>query len=142
MDLVAVMDGCSRKVLSWALSNTLDTDFCVAALEAALHRYGTPMIFNTDQGSQFTGKRFTGTLERKGIRISMDGRGRYRDNIVIKRLWWTVKYRCLYLHEFENELELRAALRGRFRLYNGERPHQALKGKTPDEVYKEGREAA
>ncbi len=114
----------------------------MAALEAALRRYGTPMIFNTDQGSQFTGEKFTGALERNGVRISMDGRGRFQDNIFIERLWWTVKHQYLYLHEFENGLELRTALQGWFRLDNEERPHQALKGKTPDEVYKEGREAA
>jgi putative transposase len=142
MYLVAVMDWYSRKVLSWNLSNTLDSDFCVAALETALHRHGTPVIFNTDQGSQFTSEKFTSTLERSGVRISMDGRGRFQDNIFIERLWWTVKYQYLYLHEFENGVDVRNGLRGWFRLYNEQRPHQALKGKTPDEVYQQVREAA
>ncbi len=142
MYLVAVMDWYSRKVLSWRISNTLDTDFCVAALEEALHRHGLPEVFNTDQGSQFTSEKFTGVLDRKGVRISMDGRGRFQDNIFIERLWWTVKHQYLYLHEFENGSDLRKGLREWFNLYNEERPHQALKGKTPDEAYNEIREAA
>jgi putative transposase len=142
MYLVAVMDWHSRKVLSWGLSNTLDAHFCVAALEVAIHRYGTPAIFNTDQGSQFTSEEFTGTLKKNDIRISMDGQGRFQDNIFIERLWWTVKYQYLYLQEFENALDLRKGLQAWFRMYNEERPHQALKGKTPDEVYKETRETA
>ena len=108
--LVAIMDWHSRKVLSWRLSNTLDTAFCVSALEEAISIYGCPEIFNTDQGSQFTSLNFTGCLESHNIQISMDGRGRFQDNIFIERLWWTVKYQYLYLHTFENGGELRKGL--------------------------------
>ena len=135
MYLVAVMDWHSRKVLSWRLSNTLDADFCVSALEDAIRRYGCPEIFNTDQGSQFTSHSFTNVLEEHNIRISMDGRGRFHDNIFIERLWWTVKYQYLYLHAFNNGAELRAGLGNWFRFYNKERFHQSLDDKTPDEVY-------
>jgi len=98
--LVAIMDWTSRKVLSWRLSNTLDTEFCVAALEEALQRYGTPEIFNTDQGSQFTSDAFITVLKDRGIRISMDGKGRWMDNVMIERLWRSLKYECIYLHAF------------------------------------------
>jgi putative transposase len=135
MYLVAVMDWYSRKVLAWRLSNTLDADFCVAALEDAIKRYGRPEIFNTDQGSQFTSQAFTKTLEDNDIKISMDGRGRFQDNIFIERLWWTVKYQYLYLHAFKDGADLRQGLRGWFRFYNQERFHQSLDDKTPDEVY-------
>ena len=135
MYLVAVMDWHSRKVLSWRLSNTLDSDFCVSALEEAIARYGCPEIFNTDQGSQFTSKAFTDVLKTNGIKISMDGRGRFLDNIFIERLWWTVKYHYLYLHSFENGLELRKGLRKWFDFYNRERTHQSLNRQTPDECY-------
>lgn len=135
MYLVAVMDWYSRKVLAWRLSNTLDADFCVSALEEALRMYGRPDIFNTDQGSQFTSHAFTKTLEDNDIRISMDGRGNFRDNIFIERLWWTVKYQYLYLHAFNDGFELRQGLRDWFRFYNKERFHQSLDDKTPDEVY-------
>jgi putative transposase len=135
MYLVAVMDWYSRKVLSWRLSNTLDADFCVSALEEAIRLYGRPEIFNTDQGSQFTSRAFTKTLEDNDIRISMDGRGNFRDNIFIERLWWTVKYQYLYLHAFNDGAELRQGLRNWFRFYNKERFHQSLDDKTPDEVY-------
>lgn len=135
MYLVAVMDWHSRKVLSWRISNTLDSDFCVSALEEAIARYGCPEIFNTDQGSQFTSKAFTNVLKTNNIRISMDGRGRCMDNIFIERLWWTVKYHYLHLHSFENGLELQNGLRRWFEYYNRERGHQSLNRMTPDECY-------
>ena len=135
MYLVAVMDWYSRKVLAWRLSNTLDADFCVSALEEAIRRYGRPEIFNTDQGSQFTSHAFTKILEKNDIRISMDGRGNFQDNIFIERLWWTVKYQYLYLRAFSDGGELRRGLGNWFRFYNQERFHQSLDDKTPDEVY-------
>jgi putative transposase len=135
MYLVAIMDWHSRKVLSWRVSNTLDSDFCVAALEEAVARYGRPEIFNTDQGSQFTSEAFTNVLKSNGIKISMDGRGRCMDNIFVERLWWTVKYHYLHLHSFENGLELRKGLRSWFEYYNRERTHQSLNKMTPDEWY-------
>jgi putative transposase len=106
--LVAVMDWATRKVLSWRVSNTLDVEFCLEALEEALARFGRPEIFNTDQGSQFTSPRFTAMLQRAGVRISMDGRGRWMDNVFIERLWRSLKYECVYLHAFETGSELRA----------------------------------
>ena len=114
--LVAIMDGASRKVLAWRLSNTMDAVFCVEALEEALARFGKPEIFNTDQGSQFTSNAFTGVLRAAEIKISMDGRGRWMDNIFIERLWRSVKYECVYLHAFETGSELRAGL-GRWFTY-------------------------
>ena len=135
MYLVAVMDWHSRKVLSFRLSNTLDAGFCVEALGEALDRYGPPLIFNTDQGAQFTSNEFTNTLESRGVSISMDGRGRAMDNIFIERLWWTVKYHYLYLHAFDNGRELREGLAQWFSFYNGKRFHQGLDNMTPDEVY-------
>ena len=135
MYLVAVMDWHSRKVLSFQLSNTLDADFCVDALNKALDRYGPPQIFNTDQGAQFTSKAFTDTLKENGVAISMDGKGRVQDNIFIERLWWTVKHQYLYLYAFDNGIELRTGLRQWFDLYNSQRSHQALNDMTPDEVY-------
>ncbi|MDY6792866.1 MAG: IS3 family transposase, partial [Thermodesulfobacteriota bacterium] len=135
MYLVAVMDWNSRKVLSWRVSNTLDADFCVDALEEAIHRFGAPEIFNTDQGAQFTSSAFTDVLKHHNIKISMDGRGRVQDNIFIERLWWTVKYHYLYLHAFDNAVQLRNGLKEWFRFYNQERSHQALDNLTPDEVY-------
>lgn len=135
MYLVAVMDWYSRKVLSWRVSNTLEAGFCVEALEDALSQYGQPEIFNTDQGSQFTSAAFIGALESRGVRISMDGRGRCHDNIFIERLWRSVKYECLYLHAFENGSSLRQGLREWFTWYNGERPHQSLGYRTPNDSY-------
>ena len=135
MYLVAVMDWHSRKVLSWQLSNTLDTDFCVQAVEQAIGRFGTPEIFNTDQGAQFTSDAFTGLLKEHGINISMDGRGRVQDNIFIERLWWTLKYQYLYLWSFGSGSELRQGLEQWFEFYNAQRFHQALDNLTPDEVY-------
>jgi putative transposase len=135
MYLVAVMDWHSRKILSWRISNTLDTDFCVEAVEEALSGYGVPEIFNTDQGAQFTSNEFTSTLKDSGIAISMDGRGRCQDNIFIERLWWTLKYQYLYLHSFDTGTELRSGLKQEFEYYNSQRSHQSLDGRTPDEVY-------
>jgi putative transposase len=133
--LVAIMDWYSRKVLSWRLSNTLDADFCVAALEEALAKYGKPGIFNTDQGSQFTSLAFTQTLKGAGVKISMDGRGRWRDNIMVERLWRTLKYDCIYLYAFETGSETRRGLEKWFRKYNQERPHSSLDDRTPYEAY-------
>ena len=135
MYLVAIMDWHSRKVLSWQVSNTLESDFCVSALEEAIDNYGKPEIFNTDQGTQFTSKDFIGVLKSNHIQISMDGRGRCLDNVFIERLWWTVKYHFLYLWAFENGTELRKGLQKWFRFYNQERSHQSLDEMTPDEVY-------
>ncbi len=135
--LVAVMDWFSRCVLSWQLSNTMEDFFCVSALEEALGR-GKPMIFNTDQGSQFTGKSFTGTLKQADVRISMDGRGRWMDNVFIERLWRSVKYEEVYLKDYGNVTEVEQGLGNWFDFYNHERPHQALSNKTPAQVYREG----
>jgi putative transposase len=133
--LVAVMDWATRKVLSWRVSNTLDVEFCLEALQEALARFGRPEIFNTDQGSQFTSPRFTGVLQRAGVRISMDGRGRWMDNVFIERLWRSLKYECIYLHAFETGSELRAGLSNWIGYYNTRRPHSGLDGRTPDEAY-------
>jgi len=135
MYLVAVMDWHSRKILSWRISNTLDTNFCVEAVEEAINRYGAPEIFNTDQGAQFTSNEFTELLKSHKVQISMDGRGRVQDNIFIERLWWTLKYQYLYLWSFNNGTELRQGLCQWFEFYNAERSHQALDNQTPDEVY-------
>ena len=123
--LVAIMDWHSRKVLSWRLSNTLDTAFCLEALNEAIERYGAPRIVNTDQGVQFTSTAFTDVLKAHNIRISMDGKGSYRDNIFIERLWRTVKYECVYLHAFDDGRDARRKLAGYFDWYNRQRPHQA-----------------
>lgn len=133
--LTAVMDWHSRYVLSWEISVTMDDDFCVNALDSAIRRYGRPDIFNTDQGAQYTGKHFTGVLQEHGIRISMDGKGRAMDNIFIERLWRSVKYEKIYLHEFQNVKELVKELKQYFDFYNFERTHQSLDDKTPAEVY-------
>ena len=132
--LVAVMDWYSRQVLSWRLSNTMDADFCADALEEAL-RHGKPEIFNTDQGSQFTGEVFTGVLEQHGVRISRDGKGSYNDNLFIERLWRTVKYEEVYLKAYQDGREAKAGIGDYFRFYNNERPHQSLGYRTPAEVY-------
>lgn len=134
MYLVAVLDWYSRYVLSWEVSNTLDGDFCLLALERALQR-GRPEIFNTDQGSQFTANAFTGRLEQAEIKISMDGQGRVFDNIFIERLWRTVKYEHIYLREYSNGLDLVAGLAHYFDFYNHERFHQSLEYRTPAQVY-------
>jgi putative transposase len=133
--LVAIMDWASRKVLAWQLSNTMEADFCVAALEEAIVRYGKPDIFNTDQGSQFTSFAFTNTLREAGIRISMDGRGRWMDNVFIERLWRSLKYECVFLNAFETGSEARAGIGRWIGYYNANRPHSTFGGRTPDEVY-------
>jgi putative transposase len=132
--LVAIIDVYSRYVLSWHLSNTLDADFCIEALEEAL-RKGRPDIFNTDQGSQFTSEAFTGLLQQHGVRISMDGKGSYNDNLFIERLWRTVKYEEVYLKAYQDGREARVGISNYFRFYNTERPHQALGYRTPAEVF-------
>ena len=133
--LVAIMDWHSRRVLSWRLSNTMDVTFCMEALEEALARHGKPEIFNTDQGSQFTSLSFTQMLTDADIRISMDGRGRWMDNVFIERLWRSLKYECVYLHAFETGLALHAGLLRWIGHYNMTRPHSSLAGRTPDEAY-------
>jgi putative transposase len=133
--LVAIMDWATRKVLSWRVSNTMDVEFCLDALEEALTRFGKPEIFNSDQGSQFTSSRFTGMLQDAGVRISMDGRGRWMDNVFIERLWRSLKYECVYLHAFETGSDLRAGLSRWIGYYNARRPHSTLAGRTPDEAY-------
>ncbi len=133
--LVAVMDWATRKVLAWRVSNTMDVAFCVEALQEALAQFGRPEIFNTDQGSQFTSAEFTDVLRGIQVRISMDGRGRWMDNVFIERLWRSLKYECVYLHAFETGSELRAGLTRRIGYYNARRPHSTLGGRTPDEAY-------
>lgn len=136
--LVAIMDWYSRKVLSWEVSASMEDSFCVSALERALRLYPAPEIFNSDQGSQFTGKDFTGVLKDAGVTISMDGKGRCMDNIFIERLWRSVKYEEIYLKEYETVDELRKSLAKYFRFYNQERPHQTFGEATPLEVYRQG----
>ncbi|HEY6642473.1 MAG TPA: IS3 family transposase [Povalibacter sp.] len=133
--LAAVIDWYTRKVLSWRLSNTLTTDFCVEALEEALATYGTPEIFNTDQGCQFTSLEFTSVLKQHGIRISMDGKGRWRDNVFVERLWKSVKYEEVYLRAYDSVSAARSGLARYFQFYNTRRPHTALDRRTPDAVY-------
>lgn len=133
--LMAVIDWYTRKVLSWRLSNTLTTDFCVEALEEALDRYGQPEIFNTDQGSQFTDHEFTAVLKVRGIRISMDGKGRWRDNVFVERLWKSVKYEEVYLRAYDTVSDARTGLARYFQFHNIRRPHTALDRRTPDAVY-------
>lgn len=133
--LTAVIDWYSRKVLSWRLSNTMDTGFCVDALQAALATHGAPDIFNTDQGSQFTSEAFIQVLKNHDIRISMDGRGRALDNIFVERLWRSVKYEEVYTKQYQSMTEAEATLAAYFEFYNNERPHQALGYRTPAEVH-------
>jgi len=133
--LVAIMDWHSRAVLSWRLSNTMEADFCVAALEEALARYGKPEIFNSDQGSQFTSTAFTGVLTTAGIKISMDGRGRCIDNVFVERLWRSLKYECVYLNAYATGAQARAGIGNWIAGYNSVRPHQGLGYRTPNEVY-------
>ena len=135
--LVAVMDWASRKVLSWRLSNTLEASFCVEALREALERYGPPEIFNSDQGSQFTSVDFTDVLTEAGIRISMDGKGRWMDNVFIERLWRSLKYECVYLSEFATGSQARTGIGWWMDFYDRRRPHSSLNDRTPDEVYTE-----
>lgn len=133
--LVGIIDWASRLMLSWRLSNTMNTDFCLDALKEAITRYGVPEIFNSDQGSQFTSREFTDLLVSKGIRISMDGKGRWLDNIIIERAWRSVKYEEVYLNAYETITQARTGLNAYFRFYNHERRHQGLDRKTPYEVY-------
>ena len=133
--LAAVMDWYSRRVLAWRVSITMDTDFCVAAVEEAIERYGTPEIFNTDQGSQFTSATFTGLLQEHGIRISMDGKGCWRDNVFVERLWKSVKYEEVYLRAYVSVSEAKAGLARYFAFYNTRRPHSSLDRLTPDQFY-------
>ncbi len=137
--LVAIIDWYSRRVLSWRISNTMETAFCVDCLEEALRTYDKPEIFNSDQGSQFTSEAFTGVLKREDIAISMDGRGRAFDNIFVERLWRSVKHEDVYLKGYNSMGELMLGLTEYFAFYNGERPHQALGHKTPDAVYRTAR---
>lgn len=136
--LIVVIDWHSRKALSWRLSNTMDASFCVDALEEAIMKFGTPEIFNTDQGSQFTSDEFTGVLEKNGIKISMDGRGRWLDNVFIERLWRSLKYEEVYLKAYESMSDAKKGIGGYLTHYNSRRPHQALEMKTPDQAYFEG----
>lgn len=133
--LVAIMDWASRKVLSWRLSNTMDTSFCLDALEEAIEQFGCPEIFNSDQGSQFTSEAFTSKLKEHGIQISMDGRGRWVDNVFIERLWKSVKYEEVYLKAYDSIAVARKELRKYFDFYNKLRCHQGLNKRLPDEVY-------
>ena len=133
--LVAIMDWHSRAVLAWRLSNTMDAEFCVAALEEAMNRYGVPEIFNTDQGSQFTSLEFIQALKDAGVAISMDGKGRWMDNVMIERLWRSVKWECLYLREVETGSQKHKILRDWFQFYSMQRPHTAFDGRRPMEVY-------
>jgi putative transposase len=133
--LVAVMDWASRRILSFRLSNTLTADFCVEALEEAIVRHGKPEIVNTDQGSQFTGMEFIGTLKARGIAISMDGKGCWRDNVFIERFWKTLKYQEVYLRAYDSVSEARASIARYITFYNSRRPHRAHRGRTPDAAY-------
>jgi putative transposase len=133
--LVAIIDVGSRKTLSWKVSNTMTPDFCVEALQEALGKYGKPKIFNTDQGAQFTSGEWIDTLKAAGVQISMDGKGRWIDNVFIERLWRSVKYENIYLRAYENGTQLRRGLTEYFDFYNTQRTHQALDYQTPDDVY-------
>ena len=136
--LVAVMDWWTRKVLSWRVSNTMDVGFCIEALENALARHGRPEIFNSDQGSQFTSPQFTKVLRDAEIRVSMDGKGRWMDNVFIERLWRSLKYECVCLHAFETGSEPRRGLTQWIGDYNARRPHSSLDGRRPGEAYAAG----
>jgi putative transposase len=133
--LVAVLDWATRRILSWRLSNSMTTDFCLEALEAAVRDYGTPEILNTDQGSQFTGTAFVDQVQQHGIQVSMDGKGSWRDNVFVERLWKSVKYEEVYLHAYDSVAEARQGLQRYFSFYNQRRPHSSLGGRTPDMVY-------
>ena len=133
--LVAVLDWYTRRVLSWKVSITMDVHFCLEAVEEAIERYGTPEIMNTDQGSQFTSQAFTGLLKENEIKISMDGKGSWRDNVFIERLWRSVKYEDIYLRAYDSASAVRTGLNRYFNFYNSRRPHSSLDGQTPDQVY-------
>ncbi len=140
--LVAIMDWYSRRVLAWRLSNTLDSSSCVEALVEAIGSFGTPEIFNTDQGAQFTSEPFTSALKDRGIKVSMDGKGRWVDNVFIERLWRSLKYEEVYLHAYEDASEARLGIGRYMDFYNHDRPHQALGYQTPDSFYCGGLRAA
>ena len=133
--LAVVLDWHSRRVLSWRVSITMTVDFCLEAVEEALARYGRPAIFNTDQGSQFTCREFVGLLQANDIAISMDGKGAWRDNIIVERLWRTVKYEEVYLKAYESVAQARSSIGAYFNFYNIRRPHSSLDGRTPDQAY-------
>ena len=133
--LVAVLDWATRRVLAWRLSNTLTTDGCLDALEAAIREYGCPGILNTDQGSQFTSTAFVALVQQHGIALSMDGKGAWRDNLFVERLWKSVKYEEVYLHAYDSVSEAQRGLGRYFTFSNAGRPHSALDGRTPDMVY-------
>jgi putative transposase len=133
--LAAVLDWATRRVLSWRLSNSMTADFCIEALEAAIRDYGTPEILNTDQGSQFTGTAFVEVVQQHGIQLSMDGKGSWRDNVFVERLWKSVKYEEVYLHAYDSVTEARQGLQRYLSFYNQRRPHSSLGGRTPDMVY-------
>jgi|SRR5215469_13155488 len=133
--LAAVVDWFSRRVLAWRLSITMDTSFCIDALEEAMRIYGRPETFNTDQGSQFTSESFTGRLQKEDIRISMDGKGRWADNVFVERLWRSLKYEQVYLYAYESVAEARTKIGRYFAFYNSQRPHSSLGAQTPDQVY-------
>lgn len=139
--LVAIMDWHTRKVLAWRISNTLEAGFCVDALNEAIHKFGLPEIMNTDQGSQFTSFAWTDRLRRSGVRISMDGKGRFLDDIFVERLWRSLKYECVYLHAWETGSEAKAGVRKWIDFYNHKRPHSALGGKPPAVIYWQRNEA-
>jgi putative transposase len=133
--LTAVMDWFTRRILAWRLSNTMEASFCIDAVEEALAKHGCPQIFNTDQGSQFTSTDFTGMLASNGIAISMDGKGAWRDNVFVERLWRTVKYEEVYLHAYDGVGEAQRSIGRYLAFYNAKRPHTALDGRTPDQAY-------
>jgi putative transposase len=133
--LIAIIDWFSRKVLAWRLSNSMAADFCVEALEEAIAKFGVPEIFNTDQGAQFTGSDFISVLRKHEIRISMDGKGRWRDNVFVERLWRSVKYEEVYLHAYESVSAARHGIARYMQFFNTRRPHSALDRRTPDTVY-------
>lgn len=138
MYMVGIIDWYTRKLLSWKLSNTMDVDFCISALEYAIKKYGKPEIFNSDQGSQFTCNTFLDILKRNGIKISMDGRGRWRDNVIIERFWRSLKYENVYIHDYEAGNEAREGIGAWINFYNNYRPHSSLNGATPEECYQRG----
>ena len=133
--LAAVVDWFSRRVLSWRLSITMETSFCIEAIDEAIQKHGRPEIFNTDQGSQFTSEAFTGRLQKEGIKISMDGKGRWRDNVFVERIWKSIKYEEVYLRAYNSVSEARTSLGRYLDFYNSRRPHSSLRAQTPDQVY-------
>ena len=133
--LAAVLDWATRRVLAWRLSNSMTVNFCLEAVEAAIRDYGTPEILNTDQGSQFTDTDFVGLVQQHGIQISMDGKGAWRDNVFVERLWKSLKYEEVYLHAYDSVGEARKSIQSYFSFYNQRRPHSSLDGRTPDMVY-------